>query len=219
MGKKIKMSISSKAKFVSFEGIDGCGKSTQANILIDTLNHNSFKTKHVREPGGTPISEEIRSVLLNNKNLSMANRAEALLMCASRSQLTKDVIMPSLKSGYWVVADRYADSTLAYQGGGRNLDNKWLIELNRMATYDIKPDLTFLIDIDVDEANKRMKKNSTDRIESVGVDFQSRIRTKYLELAENYSDRYVVINGKLSIDDISKRVIKELLDRFNIELY
>ena len=122
------MSISSKSKFISFEGIDGCGKSTQANILINILNHNSIKTKLVREPGGTPISEEIRSILLNNKNLKMANRAEALLMCASRSQLTKDVIISSLNNNYWVVADRYADSTLAYQGGGRNLDIKWLIE-------------------------------------------------------------------------------------------
>ena len=112
------MYISNKEKFISFEGIDGCGKSTQARSLIGKLNDNGISTCLVREPGGTPVSEEIRSVLLKNRGEKMCHRTEALLMTGSRAQLTNDVIIPALEKGEWVVADRYTDSTLAYQGGG-----------------------------------------------------------------------------------------------------
>ena len=104
--------------FITFEGIDGSGKSTQAKLLVDKLASINLETLFLREPGGTSISEEIRSVLLNNRKDEMSSRTEALLMCASRAQLTKDIIIPEMKASKWIIADRYADSTLAYQGGG-----------------------------------------------------------------------------------------------------
>ena len=122
LAKMIRTYILNKSYFISFEGIDGSGKSTQAKLLIERLNSNSIETCFVREPGGTKISEEIRKILLDDRAEEMSSRTEAMLMCASRAQLTKNIIMPELKSGKWVIADRYSDSTLAYQGGGRNID-------------------------------------------------------------------------------------------------
>ena len=116
--------------FITFEGIDGSGKSTQAKLLVGKLASINLETLFLREPGGTSISEEIRSVLLKNRKDEMSSRTEALLMCASRAQLTKDIIIPEMKAGKWIVADRYADSTLAYQGGGRGIDLDWLIKVN-----------------------------------------------------------------------------------------
>ena len=182
------MSISIKAKFISFEGIDGCGKSTQARLLIERLIANDIKTCFVREPGGTSVSEEIRSVLLKNRGEAMSSRTEALLMTASRAQLTKDVIVPALEVGEWVIADRYMDSTLAYQGGGRGLDIEWLIRLNEFATYGCKPDLTLFIDVDPQDGKKRRHESAPDRIESAGISFQEKIRKQYIELIKLYKD-------------------------------
>ena len=140
------MSTSDKARFISFEGIDGSGKSTQATLFLDRLIQQGKEGILVREPGGTPISEAIRHVLLTKGNRQMVARTEALLMTASRSQLTKEVILPNLEQDRWVIADRYADSTLAYQGGGRELNLDLLQDLNKFATYDLEPNITFVID-------------------------------------------------------------------------
>ena len=207
----------SKAYFITFEGIDGSGKSTQAKLLIEKLNSLSIKTCFVREPGGTEIAEEIRSVLLSNRDEEMSSRTEALLMCASRAQLTKNVIIPELKSGKWVIADRYSDSTLAYQGGGRGINTNWLIELNKFATFSTLPDITFYIDVDESTGFQRRKNNSTDSIEGAGLRFQREIREKYLEIIDNFSDRCVLVDGNLSIDDISDIIWKEIRIRTSIE--
>ena len=127
MVKTIRMSTSNKPLFISFEGIDGCGKSTQVKILLERLDQAGIDSTLVREPGGTHISEEIREVLLTNRDDTMADRTESLLMTASRAQLTHDIIIPSQEKGKFVIADRFADSTLAYQGGGRGLNLDWLI--------------------------------------------------------------------------------------------
>ena len=119
------------------------------------MNDNDIATCFVREPGGTPVSEEIRTILLENRDERMCNRTEALLMTGSRAQLTKDVIIPALKIGEWIIADRYTDSTIAYQGGGRGLDIEWLLQLNDFATYGTIPDLTIIVDIDPEEAIRR----------------------------------------------------------------
>ena len=153
----IKIYILNKNYFISFEGIDGSGKSTQANLLIDRLSSMNIESLFLREPGGTTISEEIRTVLLNNRKDEMSSRTEALLMCASRAQLTKDIIIPEMKAGKWIIADRFADSTLAYQGGGRGINLDWLIRLNEFATYGIEPDLTFYIDIDPEVGFQRRR--------------------------------------------------------------
>ena len=202
-----------KNHFITFEGIDGSGKSTQAKILVEKLQTLNLETLFLREPGGTSIAEEIRSVLLNNREEEMSSRSEALLMCASRAQLTKDIIAPELKAGKWIVADRYADSTLAYQGGGRGLNLDWLIKLNQFATYGVEPDLTFYIDIEPEVGFQRRKGLSSDRIESAGLNFQNDIRQKYLEIVDNFGDRCVIIDGNLSVDEISNYIWNVTRDR------
>ena len=204
----------SSGKFITVEGIDGCGKTTQAEFIIDGLVEAGLSAKLVREPGGDPISESIRKLLLHAEE-SMSDRAEALLMIASRAQLTDKVILPQIIDGKWVVADRYADSTLAYQGGGRGLSVNSLDMINEFGTYTLKPDLTFFIDISVDIANSRMRVER-DRIEKEGNDFQQRVRDQYLKLSENDPDRIVVINGDRSIDEIKADIWNHMKEKFNL---
>ena len=135
----MKMSTLTKSIFISFEGIDGCGKSTQVDLLIKKLNNIKIRSLLVREPGGSKISEDIRSILLDNANRSMSNETEALLMTASRAQLTREVIIPKLNDGYVVIADRFQDSTIAYQGGGRGLDISFLKSLNLSLSSVLSP--------------------------------------------------------------------------------
>ena len=213
----IKTYILNKSYFISFEGIDGSGKSTQAKLLIERLNSNSIETCFVREPGGTKISEEIRKILLDDRAEEMSSRTEAMLMCASRAQLTKNIIIPELKSGKWVIADRYSDSTLAYQGGGRGIDLDWLVKLNEFATFGTQPDVTFYIDVDSDIGLQRRNSISGDRIERVGSEFQNEIRNKYLEIINNFSNRCVLVDGKLSIKEISDLIWKEIKNRTSFE--
>ena len=171
----------------------------------------------MREPGGTKISEEIRKILLDDRAEEMSSRTEAMLMCASRAQLTKNIIMPELKSGKWVIADRYSDSTLAYQGGGRGIDLDWLVKLNEFATFGTQPDVTFYIDVASDIGLQRRNNISGDRIESAGSEFQNEIRNKYLEIINNFSNRCVLVDGKLSIKEISDLVWKEIKNRTSFE--
>ena len=199
----------SRGIFISFEGIDGCGKSTQVKLLVEYLNQSGNETTMVREPGGTKISEEIRDILLNRHLDNICDRTEALLMTGSRSQLTNEIILPYLKKGLNVVADRYYDSTLAYQGGGRELDLEWLIKLNHFATYNLDPNITFFIDIDPKEAQNR-KNQEEDRIERAGIDLQARVRNAYIKLAQRFKERYVSIDGNASINTIHEKIINEI---------
>jgi len=205
------MSIS-KGHFITFEGIDGCGKSTQVKMLVEAMNRIEKKTILVREPGGTTISEEIREILLHRHQSNISDRTEALLMTGSRAQLTYEVIMPNLINGRNVVADRFYDSTLAYQGGGRKLDLDWLIKLNYFATYELEPDLTFFVDILPEEASKRKNKEE-DRIEGAGIEFQTLVRNTYLELSIRFKERFIVINGHDTIENIHKSILAELRRR------
>jgi len=207
------MSTLDKARFISFEGIDGSGKSTQATLFLDRLIQLGKEGILVREPGGTPISEAIRHVLLTKGNRQMVARTEALLMTASRSQLTKEVILPNLEQNRWVIADRYADSTLAYQGGGRELNLDWLQDLNKFATYNLEPNITFVIDILPKEALGR-RGQTEDRIEVEGIAFQKKVRQTYLELAQQYSDRIIVIDGHMGREIIQDNIWDEIKRRY-----
>ena len=207
----IQMSTS-KGKLITFEGIDGCGKSTQVKKLVEFFNKTKKTAIFVREPGGTQISEEIREILLNRHLEDISDRTEALLMTGSRSQLTHEIIIPNLNKGLHVVADRYSDSTLAYQGGGRQIDIEWLIRLNQFATYDIEPNVTFYIDVLPEEALKR-KNQEKDRIEMAGIELQSRVRNAYLELAKRFQSRYIIIDGHDSIDNIHDVIINHIKKR------
>ena len=204
------MSISNKSLFISFEGIDGCGKSTQVKMLMNRFELDGIDSLLVREPGGTQISEEIREVLLKNRNENMAERTEALLMTASRAQLTHDVIIPSLDSGLIVIADRFKDSTLAYQGGGRGLDIYYLLQLNDFATFELDPDITFFIDVTADEGHRRLNSKDPDRIEGAGKIFQEKVREQYLKLARIYSDRFIVLDGEKTPEEIHQIIWLEI---------
>jgi len=206
------MSSLNNAKFITFEGIDGSGKSTQARLLLDHMNNSGVETILVREPGGTNISESIREILLHNSSSQMGDRTESLLMTASRAQLTQEVIIPNIDQGKFVIADRYSDSTLAYQGGGRNLDIEWLIELNNYATFTLLPDITFFVDIRPEEALRRQDSDK-DRIEGEGIEFQTRVRKTYQILAERFNDRYVIIDGYAEKGDIHQKVLNEMKRR------
>ena len=206
------MSSLNNAKFITFEGIDGCGKSTQARLLLDHMIDSGVETILVREPGGTNISESIREILLHSSTSQMGDRTESLLMTASRAQLTQEVIVPNLDQGKFVIADRYSDSTLAYQGGGRNLDIEWLIELNNYATFTLLPDITFFVDIRPEEALRRQDSDK-DRIEGEGSEFQTRVRKTYQILAERFNDRYVIIDGYAEKGDIHQKVLNEMKRR------
>ena len=207
------MSSSNNSRFITFEGIDGCGKSTQAKLLLEYMNKSGVETILVREPGGTNISESIREILLHSSSSGqMGDRTESLLMTASRAQLTQEVIIPNKDQGKFVIADRYSDSTLAYQGGGRNLDIEWLIELNNYATFTLLPDITFFVDIRSEEALRRLDSNK-DRIEGEGIEFQARVRKTYHELAERFNDRYVILDGYSEIGDIHQNVMNEMIRR------
>ena len=204
----------SSGKFITVEGIDGCGKTTQAEFIIDRLVDAGLSAKLVREPGGDPISESIRKLLLHAEE-SMSDRAEALLMIASRAQLTDKMILPQLINGAWVVADRYADSTLAYQGGGRGLSVQSLDSINDFGTYTLKPDLTFFIDISVDVANTRMRVER-DRIEKEGNEFQQRVREQYLKLHETEPERVILINGEQSIEDVRIEIWSHVKEKLKL---
>ena len=206
------MSSLHNAKFITFEGIDGCGKSTQAKLLLEYMNKSGVETILVREPGGTNISESIREILLHSNSGKMGDRTESLLMTASRAQLTQEIIVPNIEQGKFVIADRYSDSTLAYQGGGRNLDIEWLIELNNYATFTLLPDITFFVDIRPEEALRRLD-NNKDRIEGIGIEFQTRVRKTYHELAERFNDRYVILDGYGEKGDIHRKVLNEMRRR------
>ena len=204
----------SNGKFITFEGVDGCGKSTQADKLVEKLLETEISALTVREPGGDPISESIRKLLLHAEE-SMSDRAEALLMIASRAQLTDKVILPHIINGKWVVADRYADSTLAYQGGGRGLSVNALEAINNFGTYTLKPDITFFIDIPVEKANERMSV-SRDRIEREGANFQQRVRAQYLAMNTKEPERVILINGEQSIDKVFEDIWSVMKEKFSL---
>ena len=204
----------SSGKFITFEGVDGCGKSTQAEKLVEKLFEINISAVTVREPGGDPISESIRKLLLHAEE-SMSDRAEALLMISSRAQLTDKVILPHIINGKWVVADRYADSTLAYQGGGRGLSVNALNEINNFGTYTLKPDITFFIDVPVEKADERMSV-SRDRIEKEGSNFQQRVRDQYLAIHAKDPDRVVLINGEQSIDKVFEDIWSAMKEKFSL---
>lgn len=206
------MFTSNKGLFISFEGVDGCGKTTQVKLLRDRLLSEDDRVELVREPGGIKISEEIRKILLSPNNLSMNFQTEALLMIASRAQLTFDLIIPLLEKGNIVLADRFSDSTLAYQGGGRKLDINMLKLINNFATKNLVPDLTFLIDISPDDAMKRANIFSPDRIESAGIDFQNKVRKTYLDLAKEFSHRFIVLDGYKSVNSIHSFIWNRIIN-------
>ena len=201
--------------FITFEGIDFCGKTTQARRLSSYLRRKEYKVILVREPGGDRIAERIRRILLSKKNTEMTALAELLLYEAARSQLTQRVILPALKEGKVVICDRYSDSSLAYQGYGRDLDKRMIKSLNHVSTLGLLPDLTLLLDVPVAMSLKRRKKErrKKDRLERERFEFHQRIREGYLSLARQNRKRMKVVDGTASID-ITWQEVRKVVDSF-----
>lgn len=198
--------------FISFEGIDFSGKSTQIELLKDYLVEHNKKVEILREPGGTEISEKIRRILLDNKNEKMFAEAELLLFSASRAQLVRQKIRPYLEKGIYVISDRFHDSSTAYQGYGRGIPLDIVMKVHQLAIGDTIPDLTFFIDIPVGIANERKKKKTKvklDRIELADIEFFNRVRNGYLEIAKK-EERFKVIDGTQTIETIRNQIISEL---------
>jgi len=198
--------------FISFEGIDFSGKSTQIELLKDYLVEHNKKVEILREPGGTEISEKVRRILLDNKNQKMFAEAELLLFSASRAQLLREKIQPYLQKGIYVISDRFHDSSTAYQGYGRGIPLDAIMKVHQLAIGDTMPDVTFFIDIPVGIANERKKKKSKvklDRIELADIEFYNRVRSGYLEIARQ-EERFKVIDGTQNIETIQNQIISEL---------
>ncbi len=198
--------------FISFEGIDFSGKSTQVKLLESYLKKQNKKVKLIREPGGTVISEKIRNILLDKENNSMVIETEIFLFSASRAQLVREVIRPCLEDGYYVISDRFHDSSTAYQGYGRGLSVDSIVKINNLAIGNTVPDITFFIDISNEEAAERKAKTSMadlDRIEISDENFFERVRNGYLEIAES-EKRFRVIDGTKSVKEINEKIISEI---------
>ena len=194
--------------FVSFEGIDGSGKSTQAALLARALRSRGQDVVAVREPGGTQLGEEVRRLLLDPQ-MEIDPRAELLLFSAARAQLVSEVLKPALQRGATVIADRFFDSSTAYQGGGRQIASReWLEGFHRFVTNGMVPDRTYLIDVDLSIAQERRGQRTDDRIEAGGAGFFSRVREAYLHLGQE--DRVVVLDGSETEDQIHRRVLSDL---------
>jgi dTMP kinase len=194
--------------FITFEGLDFSGKSTQARLLHEYLKSKKIKSVLLREPGGTAISEKIREIILNPRHLEMTPLTEFMLFSASRSQLVSDVIKPHLQKAYVVICDRYYDSSTAYQSYGGGLNLKQVLKVNDTATGGLKPDVTFLIDISPRDAFKRAESrgNAKDRMENKG----------FKKIANKNKKRFVIIDGLLTIDKIQNRIKKTINNKLHI---
>ena len=200
--------------FISFEGIDFSGKSTQCALAVDHLASRGHAVELLREPGGTEVSEAIRSVLLDTRYHGLEPVAELFLFSAARAQLVRERIRPALASGRIVVADRFHDSTTVYQGYGRGIDRSAIGHVHALATGGLQPDLTILVDISVEESLHRraVQQRSIDRMEAADADFFLRVRDGYLALAAEAPGRIHVLDGSRPVDAIAAD-IRALLDR------
>ncbi len=195
--------------FITFEGLDHSGKSTQVRLLADTLKHENHNILVLREPGGTEIGEKIRSILLDKKISGLTNISELFLFSASRSQLVEEVIKPALEGGLIVICDRFYDSLTAYQGWGKGISLETIQIVNTCASSGMAPDLTFFLDIPVDEIERRMRRSRTskDRMESNGKGFYERARQGYQDIAKRES-RFRIIDGLQPVDVIQELIWK-----------
>jgi len=213
--------------FITLEGLDGCGKSTQFQMLAKALSDRGLDVVVTREPGGTPLGERLRAVLLANDSRNLAPAAELFLMAADRAQDVAEVIRPALEAGRIVISDRYADSTVAFQGYGRGLDLAIIDDVNRLATGGLVPDLTVLFDLDPMQAQARLDQRVTSearlgfeqgmtRFDEEKLDFHVRVRDGYLKLASTEPGRFRVIDACQPIDATHQRVLSLVLGLFEM---
>lgn len=194
--------------FITFEGLDFCGKSTQVKLLQEYLTSRNLQVSLIREPGGVKISEKIRNIILDRNNEEMFFETELLLFSASRAQLVREVIIPKLEEGFIVISDRFHDSSIAYQGFGRELNINFVSDLQKFAIGNAVPDLTFFLDIPVEEVNRRksnVQNSELDRIEISKNSFYEKVRNGYKNISEN-EERFITIDGLMSVEKIHEKI-------------
>jgi len=191
--------------FISFEGIDGSGKTTQLARLTARLRDNELEVVSTREPGGTRLAEAIRALLLEGAD-PLDARSELLLFGAARAVHVEQIIRPALDAGMWVLSDRFADSSLAYQGAGLGLNAEFIAQMNHFATGDLAPKKTFFLNVSPELGLARRRENAPDRIEARGLEFLTKVRAAYLEIAAREAHRFVVLDGALAPDTLETQV-------------
>lgn len=207
-----------KGLFITFEGADGCGKTTQMKLLAEHLKNNGYEVVLTREPGGKGLGEKVREILLDYDG-EVSDRCESFLFLADRAQNIDIIVNPAVNNGKIVLCDRHIDSTVAYQGYGRGLDLKRIKMLNDIATNGRKPDLTIVFDIDVETSMKRVG-SEKDRMESAGIEFHNKVRNGYLEIAKEEPERIKVVNAVQSIETVFedvKQIVKNILTPSPVE--
>ena len=202
--------------FITLEGPEGSGKTTAVNAAVAELEKRGYSIVRTREPGGTPIAEQIRNVILDKANTAMDPRTEALLYAASRRQHLVEKVWPAVKEGKIVICDRYLDSSLAYQGGARGLGVEEVLNINLFATENTWPDLTLLFDIKPEIGLARISANANrevNRLDLEKIEFHNKVRESFLALARRFPDRYVIIDASLSRDEVAKATMEAILSR------
>jgi len=200
--------------FISLEGIDGCGKTTQIELLRAHLESAGHTVHTTREPGGTALAEMVREYLLHSPQ-PLSNQAELLLFGAARAQHVNEIIVPALARGEVVLSDRFSDSSLAYQGGGLGLDRKFIHQMNAFATGGLSPNVTFLLDVDpaIGQQRRSEQRGGDDRIEERGLEFQQRVREAFLKGAQAEPQRIVVVDASLPAKVVHQRIFRRLQNR------
>ena len=202
--------------FITLEGPEGSGKTTAVEAAVKRLQELGYEIVRTREPGGTPIAEQIRNVILDKNNTAMDGRTEALLYAASRRQHLVEKVWPALKEGKIVICDRYLDSSLAYQGGARGLGVDEILNVNLFATENTWPDLTLLFDIKPEVGLARINANSNrevNRLDLEKIDFHNKVRQSFLDLAKRFPERYVIIDASQSREEVAKATMDAILSR------
>ena len=202
--------------FITLEGPEGSGKTTAVNYAVSKLEEMGYQIVRTREPGGTPIAEQIRNVILDKANTAMDKRTEALLYAASRRQHLVEKVWPALEEGKIVICDRYLDSSLAYQGGARGLGIENILNINMFATEGTFPDLTLLFDIEPEIGLARIAANANrevNRLDLEQLDFHKKVRNTFLELAKRYPERFVIIDASKSREEVADATLKAVLSR------
>ena len=194
-------------RFITIEGQDGAGKSTNLEVIKHRLEHAGISVRVTREPGGTKLGEALRDLLLKDKDKVIGNMAELLLMFAARAQHLQEVIEPTLKQGHWILCDRFTDASYAYQGGGRDMDNQVIATLEQLVQGQRRPDLTVLLDLPVQlSADRADARSAPDRFEVQAQQFKERVREAYLGLAEQHADRIQVVDASRSLSEVNQSV-------------
>jgi dTMP kinase len=206
-----------RGQFITVEGVEGAGKSTQLRFIESYLRQAGKSLVVTREPGGTPLSEEIREILLQPREEGMAGNTELLLMFAARAEHLAQKILPALDAGQWVLCDRFTDATYAYQGGGRGLDKSLILDLENLIQGDHRPDMTIYLDLPVETGLKRAReRGELDRFERENLQFFENVRQAYLDRSRQLSNIYRVIDAGQTIDEVEHQV-KQALDAFLLE--